>query len=303
MLVTASSPSLRRLTACALVIGAAVLAVAQSASPTVAADEWVPGKYMRQALARVMRGARTVTDKGKFGLDDGSSCFMGALLGVGKTVDTGMPLKGGEQYVFIGGGDDDVADMDLAVLNDTGKIVATDVEDDANPVVVFRPKSDGRYRVQMRLAKSADKNSFCCYATLREAGIDVPVVNLNGSSTRLMSFCETIANKRDGAAFLDGEGEWALVGTILHERESFTQSGIDLTRDTPHAFVAVADGQAIDIDMVLVDADGKAFVEDTEDDPNPMIFTSRSGSVGMKLINAKSKGPTLVLGAILKTKR
>src|SRR5262245_36495772 len=90
--------------------GAALLGVTALPTAATAEDEWQPGKYMTQALGRIMASTRNVTQKTKFGLDDGSSCFMGALLKVGKQAESAIPLKGGTEYAFIGGGDDDVND-------------------------------------------------------------------------------------------------------------------------------------------------------------------------------------------------
>ena len=255
---------------------------------------------MTQALARVMASARRVTEKTKYGLDDGSNCFMGALLKVGNHAVTTMPLQAGETYLFLGGGDDDTKDVDLYLEDANGKIVARDVEKDAVPVVEFTPKETGKYRVALKLAESSSKSSFCAFATLRAGGFDVPAQNLETSASRLMRLCRAIAEKTGGAGFLDTEGEWALVGTILKQGESLTQSGIDLPAGK-HAFSAVGDTQAQDIDLALL-AENKQLAEDTEDDPTPILLYEGSGIVNLKISNTKSSGPSLTLAAVLNTK-
>lgn len=255
---------------------------------------------MTQALTRVMTSARGVTEKTKYGLDDGSNCFMGALLKVGGEATTTLPLKAGETYAILGGGDDDAKNVDLTLEDANGKVVAQDVEKDAIPVVEYKVPASGSYRVVLKLTEGASQNSFCAFATLRAGGFDVPTQNLELSAARLMTLCRAIVEKTGGAGFLDTEGEWALVGSILKQGEALTQSGIDLPAGN-HAFAAVGDTQAQDIDLALLKG-GKVLDEDSEDDPNPVLIYAGSGNVSLKITNAKSGGPSLTLAAILNTK-
>lgn len=281
--------------------GTAVLLTVLCGRPAPAEEqEWIPGKYMTQALARVMSGARTITEKGDFGLDDGSTCFMGALLRPGTSVSTGLPLEGGKTYAFIGGGDDDSRDVDLYLQDAAGKVVARDVDDDATPVVTFTPERNGQYRAVLKLESTTARSSFCAYATMRKDGFDVPTQNLTTAAGRLMAMCRVIAEKTGGAGFLDSEGEWALFGTLLTEGQYLTQSGIDLP-DGNHAFMAAGDTVARDLDLAVLKGN-KQVAEDTDDDANPVCFYRGSGTVSVKLTNVKSNGPTLALAAVLNTR-
>jgi hypothetical protein len=294
------SPFRRRYTARTSACIAAFLLVGSTGAAPAADDEWTPGTYMTQALVRVMGGVRGVTEKTKYGLDDGSSCLMGGLMKVGGSASSSFPLLAGESYAFLGGGDDDTKDLDIYVLNAQDKIVARDVDNDATPVVEFTPKAAGNYRVVLKLADGASKDSFCAFATLRAGGFDVPTQNLATSAERLMQLCGVIAEKTGGAGFLNTEGEWSLVGTILKQGESLTQSGIDLPAGN-HAFTAVGDTQAKDVDLTLL-AGNKQLAEDTDDDPNPVLLYEGSGAVSLKITNVKSGGPSLTLAAVLNTK-
>lgn len=282
---------------------AAATLLAVTALPTAAPaeDEWQPGVYMTQALGRVMASARNVTLKTKFGLDDGSTCFMGALLKSGKQAETSIPLKSGVEYAFVGGGDDDVNDLDLYLADPNGKIIERDIDEDATPVVTFKAPAEGQYRIILKLADGKAKSSFCGYATMRAGGFDVPVQNLTTCAARLMKLCEVIADKTGGAAFHDEEGEWALLGSILAQGQALTQNGIDLPEGN-HAFAATGDTQAQDLDLLLLGANGKQLAEDTDEDANPVVLFSNPGTISLKLSAAKAKGPTLAMAAVLKTK-
>src|SRR5262249_54002903 len=157
------------------------------------------------------------------------------------------------EYAFLGGGDDDTKDLDIYVEDDDGDVVAKDEANDANPVVVFTPKEDGKYRVKMKLVSSKASGSFACYATLRDGGFDVPVSNLASASGRLISLCERINDKLGPAYFHDGDGELCLLGSIMTEGQTLTQGGFEL-EDRPYAFVGTADDRAEDIDLKVVDS-------------------------------------------------
>ncbi len=281
-----------------LVPGLAVLLLAST--PIASAESaWRPGTFMTQAMVRVMSSVRKITEKTPFGLDDGSSCFIAGYLAVDGEIGTGIPLEAGRTYAILGGGDDDVTDLDLYLKDSAGDVVARDVEKDSHPVIVFTPKEDGRYRVTMKLAGCQAKASFCAYATLRDGAFDVPASNLATSYTRLITLCTAIDKKLGSAAFFDGEGELALVGTILKEEEALTQSGIDLGDDR-YVFCAAADARAADLDLKLLDSDDAVVESDTANDATPILSYSMGGTVKLKITNARSTGATLAMAAILR---
>ncbi len=272
------------------------------ASAPASAKEWVPGKYLDQAMTRVISSVRKVTDKTAYGLDDQSSCFIGAYLEEGKSVGAAtIPLTGGTEYAFIAGGDDDVNDLDIELRDADGDVVAKDVENDSNPVVVFTPKEDGKYKVVMKLVSTKAKGSFVAYALLRKGGYDVPIKNLQTAWTKLLNMCERINDKLGWAAFHDGEDELCVIGSIMREGETLTQGGIDL-EDRPYAFVGAADEQANDVDIAVADGDGDVLAKDTENDAIPIVLYSKGGTVKLKLSDVKSKGASLVMAAVVKLK-
>lgn len=281
------------------VVPAVVLFSMLTAASVGAESEWRPGKYMSQAVNRVMASVRRVTEKTQFGLDDGSSCFIAGYLATDSQIGSSIPLKAGVQYAIIGGGDDDVTDLDLYLKDADGNIVARDVEKDSNPVVVFKPEEDGKFRVEMKLVSGKTKSSFCCYATLRDGGFDVPVSNLNSAYTRLMTLCGAVDKKIGSAAFQDDDGEIALIGTILKEGETLTQSGVDMQK-RQYVVCATADGQAQDIDLKLLDSGDDVVESDTADDATPILIYSKGGTMKLKITDVKSKGATLAMAAVLR---
>jgi hypothetical protein len=191
--------------------------------------------------------------------------------------------------------------MDLYLEDADGNVVAKDTETDSNPVVVFTPKEDGKYKIVMKLVSTKASSSFCCYATLRAGGFDVPVSNLAKASGRLLALCERINDKLGWAAFHDGDGELCLIGSIMSEGQTLTQGGFVL-EDRPYAFVGTADDVAQDIDIKVTDSDGDVVASDQETDATPIVIYKKGGTVSIKLSDVKSKGPTLCMAAAVKLK-
>ena len=105
-----------------------------------------------------------------------------------------------------------------------GDVVAKDDAKDSNPVVVFTPKEDGKYKVVMKLVETKARGSFVAYALLRKGGYDVPSKNLKAAWERLLGMCEKINDKLGWAAFHDGDNELCVIGSIMKEGETLTQA-------------------------------------------------------------------------------
>jgi len=263
--------------------------------------KWRPGTFMTQALSRVMAGARQLTEKTEYGLDDGSLCFGGAYLKPGQSAGTTVPLEGGRTYALIGGGDEDAQDVDVQFLTPNGKVAAQDVEDDADPVATFTPPANGQYRMVLKLETSKSGDSFCAFTLLRKGGWDVPVTDLTTAARNTLLVCEAIHEQSNGASFHAGDGEWGLIGTILKKGETLTHRGIRMGKGN-HAVVAAGDGDVQDLDLAVVQADGQVIGKDEDDDPNPVVVFDTPGSVGFQLKSVEAKGPAVCFAAILEIK-
>jgi len=75
-------------------------------------------------------------------------------------------LDPAKQYRLIAAGDNDTKDLDLRVLDPSGKIVLEDTATARDAEVTFRPSRVQDYTIQMRLYDSSD-NCVCIGAVLR----------------------------------------------------------------------------------------------------------------------------------------
>lgn len=139
---------------------AAMLALPSAAS--VADAQEGQGKYVTEASAALIKLIDVSNTQG-FALENDQFSIGGSWLKQSQT--NWVPLyniilKGGKQYRFLGAGDADTIDLDLRVVDATGKVVAADIGTESNAIVNFNPQADGKYTVQLRLY--ASKNNLPC---------------------------------------------------------------------------------------------------------------------------------------------
>jgi len=60
-------------------------------------------------------------------------------------IDQGFGLTKGQGYAFVAVGDDNANDVDLQLVDTTGKVVAQDNDTDESAVVTFSPRQNARY--------------------------------------------------------------------------------------------------------------------------------------------------------------
>lgn len=127
---------LRRLTP---LLGAAVLALTPSA-------------------ASAQSYANTVWDQLKRGYDSNQSQgFTAKNYILGRMNDDAtdswsFTLTAGTTYKFWGACDGDCSDLDIALLDENNNELESDVLTDDNPIVEYRPKKTGTYRLKVTMA-------------------------------------------------------------------------------------------------------------------------------------------------------
>lgn len=76
------------------------------------------------------------------------------LLRPGEMFAKEMYLVAGKRYLFVAAGCDDAIDVDIAVLNSKGNLVAADIDSDALAATTFIPAQSGNYKIVAVLDKA-----------------------------------------------------------------------------------------------------------------------------------------------------
>ena len=264
--------------------------------------QWTPGVYMRQATTRTLSTAKLMESMSStLGFNNGL-CFTGTLLKAhGGSSSITVHLTGGTKYVFVGGGDDDVSDIDITISNSGGTALASDTKNDNFPIVEFTPSYSGAYT--LKLLNYSYKLAFCALAVLEEGGVGLPVDNIDDAIDKIFKLCRNVNNETTRRIwFLDEDNQWCFYGYVLGNSDDQTVNHIRLGGGIRYV-MAAADGNASDIDACIMNSSAEvAYHCDKEPDATPIVRynSSEYSEYGIKLTDARSNGKTFVMACILK---
>ncbi len=272
--------------------------------PQVAEQQWVPGKYMGQAIRIVGATARALEQQSKFGFAKEHACLMGAYLRKGEVIDITLALKASREYAFIGGGSQHAIDVDLGILGGDDKVLKADMEKDSAPAVRWRPPADGDYKVRLKLQDSRSGGDFVALAVMHEGGYAIPAANLVASFESTLAISSAASTKvrsmgKKGLIFHENKN-WSFFGVVLKPGEMNTFSGFKFSGAS--VVVAGGDSGTDNLDLFVKDGANAVLEKDDAPDANPLIVFKPSNldaryKVAVK--QASQKGATLASVAIL----
>src|SRR5690606_22874917 len=106
---------------------------------TVDPERWWPGSFMALVLEQVLVVASRIDETTEYGYDDQASTVVAGYLRPDKPQLLTRSFEAGKSYAVFATGATDEADLDIAVIDQSGAIVTADREADENPMVVFTP--------------------------------------------------------------------------------------------------------------------------------------------------------------------
>lgn len=249
-------------------------------------------QYVVQCVDAAVEQAKAAGDYSGYGAAGNSFCVLGGWLSTGETLSYKMNLEGGKGYLFVGGGDKDVADLDLQVHD--GEDAVEDTDDDNTPWVHVKAESDCEVTINLLNFKGSGEADFCAFIILEEGGADGSTKALTGAVRGLCKELDKVQThgieKTAGAiSFMGG-----LFGTggELGIHRNFAPG--------EYALVGYGDSNAEDVDLTLHEGD-TLVAEDSDDDATPVVQCKvgeeARGTVRLKMF--KSKGNAWGMCAVL----
>lgn len=267
-------------------------------------DEWVPGKYMIQAVGEMLDAADTLQQKMGYGYAEGA-CMVGTLLDPQSEYTMTRQFEKGIQYAIVAGGDEDATDIDVVILDSKGNEVISDDSEERLGVIEWTPDVTSTYQVKVSLFE-AKQESFCAFTVLRQGGYNIPLQTAIDAAGKFFGDCNQIVaaageeNKTVG--FLGGNGQAGIWGCVLPKGESLTMTNV-----IPGSGQAVMMGRGnddnVDVDIFVL-RDETAIGEDTAEDSFPRYVGNFKDNVSysVKLENVDAADETVfVMGGVLKT--
>jgi len=262
---------------------------------------WRPGVFMQQALHNLVRPSLKLMNDSSFGFEGGTT-IIGAFLHEGKQRIFRRNLEGGKEYVFIGAAGNQANDIDLHVIDENGKRLAGDTDDDGLPVVKFKPPKTGSYGI---LIGSAKGTGFIAFSTMCDGCLQIPPKRIDDAVLGITRQAGRLSNalmKAGQSGLVFSEQDWAFFSTVLDKGEQAT-FGVDMAGQ--HVFMASGDESTVDIDLVLADASGKVLREDKEKDAVPGFrhTIANKGRYQLVVQAPDTKGKSLVSLLVLSVEK
>lgn len=233
--------------------------------------EWIPGRYMMQAVSGAVRMANQMLETQQtWGFDPDAAAFMGAHMKPHTVLPMRRTFKAGQRYAILGHGSEGVTDIDLGIRDvRSGAIIEADTDADATPIVTFGVPADGVYELLIELATTRDSGAaFVAAAVLTENGTRLKQQDIVASLSRAM-LGSSLVHHRIGPRAFHESGNWSLLANLLKGGESLTMGGYKIEADT--VFLARGDDNANDIDLTVEGGTTHRKFEDKADDSMPIV--------------------------------
>ena len=95
----------------------------------------------------------------------------GTYLSQGNFYTYTTTLSSDFEYVLVGAGDGSTIDLDIYVYNENGNQVIKDSETNSVPIVRFRPRWTGEFKIKVKMYKGrGHSNIAVCYVTVQTPG-------------------------------------------------------------------------------------------------------------------------------------
>jgi len=281
----------------------AIAVTLSSVTPARSQEDWVPGKYMIEAIGEMLDAADLLNRKIGYGYAEGA-CMAGVLLKPKTSYAMNRRFEKGVPYAIVAGGDSDATDIDIEIVDAQGNIVIKDDREDRMGVIEWTPEVTGDYNIRVKLF-DAKLESFCAFAVLRRDGFQIPLKDAIDAAGKFFGDCRQIVAAADknnsNVGFLSTEGQAGLWGTVLPKGESLTLSGV-----VPGGGTGVVLGRGnhdeIDIDLHVLQG-GNEVGRDIEEDSFPRYVADfKEGSeYQVKLSNVDGEdGISFVIGGVLR---
>jgi hypothetical protein len=259
---------------------------------------WQPGRFMFQAVSRVVSAAHEIEQRSQFGFDKDHACVLGAFVSAGGHESMTQSFVGGRSYVLVGGGEDNAKDVDIAIIDGQGQVVASDTEDDAMPLVKFVPPSDGSYEMRLGLATAQSDGAFVAMAVMHEGGYSIPAARLSEAFKRATAYGAKASERLPPGLIFHHQGDWAFFGTVLEQGQQSSFRGIDVS-GTASLVLAAGDTSAENLDLEVTDSEGTSMASDMDADAYPAVQLSPHSGYAVTVQNKASRGPSLAALLIL----
>jgi len=155
-----------------------------------------------------------------------------------------IQLEGGRCYAILAVGDSTVANLDLLLLNDSGRQVDRDTANDARPTVRVCPRTSGNYYMQVQMTAGSGAYIYAPYRWPRGTRGPYGLEGLSWVRLSEVTALLSVEGYDPDPGFTPGRGR-------LRRQGARASHDIELTSGQCYAFVAVGGEGINDLDLIL----------------------------------------------------
>lgn len=210
----------------------------------------------------------------------------GVVLAQGQERDFPLNLEGGTCYAFVTLAGPGVRDTDSFVVDGAGNELVRSTEDDGDSEVRFCAPSTGRYTLRARPYDGRGPVFVAGYAKATErkapSTSDEPLIEDESHEAAGLEESFRVLDADIRARGYRGHGEPAK-GQL--EQKQTRDFPIELEGGKCYAILAVGDSGVRDLDLILLDSDGRTLGRNVQDDARPVVRVcpDRSGEFAMRV--------------------
>ncbi|MEL6667445.1 MAG: hypothetical protein AAFO91_03225 [Bacteroidota bacterium] len=242
-------------------------------------EEFGPGVYMLQAFEDINSKLSVYLPNNDSNLGwRPELCLAGAVLDVGETIALDLFLEAGVEYVFIGGGDEDVTVLDAYLVSERQEVVASDIMDDRTPIVSYTPDVAGMYSLRLQLVGCDAAISFLGVAILQSGGGNYDESSFTEISSQLISSSENVHTITTGITYHSSQNQWSSFGFYLDPGEESTVENLNMGSDYGTQWIVSASQSTLsNTDLHLLDANYNEIMGDDAEDNYPLFSNENLG--------------------------
>ncbi|MEM8584186.1 MAG: hypothetical protein AAGF87_07955 [Bacteroidota bacterium] len=273
------------------------MVLASSALMAQDEDSFGPGEYMLQAFEDI--NAKLAVYLPNNDADFGwrpELCLAGAVLDVGETIALDLYLEAETEYMFIGGGDEDVTVLDAYLVDESREVVASDVMDDRTPIVRYTPTVSGMYSLRLQLVGCDAAISFLGVALLQSGGGAYDETAFGNVASNLIMSTENLNAITTGLTYHSSDNQWSSFGFYLEPGETTLIENLDMGSETATQWVVSSSQDGLtNTDLFLLDENYNQIDGDEAVDNYPLfsqenLMTGKSYALRAKAVSGTHAG-------------
>jgi hypothetical protein len=240
-----------------------------------------PFDYLKQSLVKILLASAVLGNQLQNYDYVNGNCLYGAYLAKGEYQGLGTQFTAGEEYLIIGAGDEDIIDLDLAIVSANNTVIIKDDKRDALPILRYTPQTTGRRTIRL-INFDAARSGFCAMIVLRKTDYgNLSFDQISEALDNVIAMAQLSGALSTASGF--AKNTFCLFGGRVASGNEMYLYNVGLNYGK-YLFVGAGSDNISDVDIFVVEqygqdnTSGQIVCKDTADDKTPFCSFRASSS-------------------------